>query len=229
MSQQEQVFFDDGNVRVSNMSLLVRARGASYPIDHLSEVTLGEMTTKSPWRGMQVLLGVVFVIAGGLSLLFVMNSPVVALIFAALLLSPGVALLWSAGRGARPAYAVSLKASSGPVPPISGPHRAYVEGVVRAIWQAQEQSRRDKQVSITNIVSPTFNNHNNPVFSQNNSQFSVNDAFKDAHNNAVGPGAQSASPTGQNQPGSFGQPGYPPGQGYSPGWYPPELGPWRQV
>src|SRR5258708_2834824 len=130
MSQQEMIYFDNGDVRVSSVSLLIRSKGSSYPIIHLSEATIGEFAPQNRTMNTLVLLcGIMLSISGLCSLVGLLagENALVLAILSALLFAPGVALVvYGARHWPKASYVALVKGTFGEVYAATSPNRLYV-------------------------------------------------------------------------------------------------------
>src|SRR5579883_1271525 len=181
MSQQEMVYHDDANIRITNTGLLIRAQGSLYPMGHLSEATMGEIPASQggAMTTLVLVLGIVLLISGSCSLVSGLASGdmVAFFLLATLFCVPGVLLLvyWARHKPAA-MYVALVKGSFGSARAVSSPNRLYIENIVRALHQAQAQAQRDQHGTIVD----------NRIFAQN--------SFNHSSGNAVGNNAQVQAP-----------------------------------
>ena len=128
MMPQEQVFFTDHSVYISNTRLVLR-KGGTYPIANLAQVTLGRMAASRFWIG-PLIFGCIFLALGSSVLL---NGELYLVIGGSLLLIGIAGVLFQL---VCPLYVVVLKGTFGTARPFRRRNRRYLMKVVAALNEA---------------------------------------------------------------------------------------------
>ena len=129
MMRQEQVFFTDHSVYISNTRLVLR-KGGTYPIANLAQVTLGRMAASRFWIG-PLIFGFIVLALGAL-----LNGELYLVTGGSLLLIGVVGALFQL---VCPLYVVVLQGTFGTARPFRGRNRRYVMKVVAALNEAISQ------------------------------------------------------------------------------------------
>jgi hypothetical protein len=139
MVPQEQVFFNDHTVYITNTRLVLR-KGGTYPIANIAQVTLGRVSASRAWIG-PLIFGFVFLLLGDL---FIQNSALARygvlltgkpylIIGGSLLLSGFIIALFHLFC---PLYVVVLKGTFGIARPIRRRNRRSITRIIVALNEA---------------------------------------------------------------------------------------------
>jgi hypothetical protein len=180
MSQQEHVFFDNGSVRVSDVSLALH-KGGVYPIANLAQVTYARIASKRLWTGILVFFGILSLIVAWLSSGFTSiggtsaleNALPYEMIGGSLLL---LAVVRTVFQIILPVYVVLLKGPFGSAQPIRSRNRRDVEKVVIAVQQAMHQAANRGTNTPPIFIQNTLSNTNTPIYNNNLISGSLNNA-----------------------------------------------------
>lgn len=184
MSQQEHVFFDNGSVRVSDVSLTLH-KGGVYPIASLAQVAYARIASKRLWTGILIFFGILSLIVAWLisgfhstgelngSTSAFENALPYEMIGGSLLL---LAVIRTIFQIVLPVYVVLLRGPFGSAQPIKSRNRRNVEKVVIAVQQAMHQAANRGTNTPPIFIQNTLSNTNTPTYNNNLISNSLNNA-----------------------------------------------------